>query len=151
MNVVFRQATINDLPEIVRMLADDHLGAQREKFSDPLPEGYTKAFVEIEASEYNELIVAEMDGAVVGSMQLTVIPGISHQGAKRMIVESVRVDAKLRNRGIGQKMIEWAIAHAREKGCFVIQLTTHNGRKDAQRFYERLGFEGSHLGMKLKL
>lgn len=151
MNLVFRQATIEDLPGIVRMLADDFLGTTRERYEDPLPDGYLKAFAEIEASETNELVVAEMGGQVIGTMQLTFIPGISQLGAKRLLIEAVRVDGEYRGRGIGKQMMEWAIERAKNAGCATVQLTTNNDRTDAHRFYENLGFKGSHLGMKLSL
>jgi GNAT superfamily N-acetyltransferase len=155
MNIAFRPAAINDLPAIVRLLADDFLGTNRERVEDPLPESYLKAFEEIDAGDTNELIVVELanetGGAIVGTMQLTFIPGISTLGAKRLLIEAVRVDGKYRGRGIGKKMMEWAIERAKEKGCKTVQLTTHNERKDAHRFYESLGFKGSHLGMKLSL
>ncbi len=100
------------------------------------------------------MIVVESDGAggiIVGTMQLTFIPGISRLGAKRLLIEAVRVDSKLRGAGIGKKMIEWAIERARTAGCQSVQLTSDNARKGAHRFYENLGFKGSHLGMKLSL
>jgi GNAT superfamily N-acetyltransferase len=181
MNISFRQAEFRDLPEIVRMLADDFLGGQRERFEEPLPESYVKAFREIEADPNNELIVAvrqvaspvgDASGAqlkgtdraeahagetpavqsqIVGTMQLTFTPSISFQGGKRATVESVRVDGKYRGQGIGEGMMRWAIERAKEKGCVSMQLTTNLERTDAHRFYERLGFSRSHLGMKLKL
>jgi ribosomal protein S18 acetylase RimI-like enzyme len=147
----FREATIEDLSQIVRMLADDFLGARRERLEAPLPDGYARAFREIEGDPNNELIVAELDGEVVGTLQLTFTPSISSQGGKRCTVESVRVDSARRGEGIGREMMLWAIERAREKGCISMQLTTDNDRADAHRFYERLGFTGSHLGMKLKL
>jgi len=164
MRLIFRIATAEDLPEIVRMLADDFLGIQRERFEDPLPESYVKAFREIETDPNNELIVAVMNPAsgesvagmdacvpVVGTHQLTYTPSISFQGGRRCTVESVRVDEKYRGRGIGRTMMLWAIERAKEKGCISMQLTTNAGRADAHRFYENLGFSASHLGMKLKL
>ena len=147
----FRQARIDDLPLIVRMLADDFLGQQREQLDDPLPERYVRAFEEIDSDPNNELIVAEIGGEVVGTMQLTFTPSISQQGGKRCTVESVRVDEKLRGRGIGKEMMLWAIERAAGKGCVSMQLTTHKDRADAHRFYESLGFLKSHIGMKLKL
>jgi len=150
-NVIFRIADINDLPEIVRMLADDFLGEQRESYFDPLPESYVRAFDEIDADENNHLVVAEVDGKVVGSLQLTLTPSISFRGGKRATVESVRVDAKFRGSGIGQKMMLWTIELAKSKGCVSMQLTTNAERDDAQRFYRRLGFKASHVGMKLSL
>jgi GNAT superfamily N-acetyltransferase len=151
MSLIFRQATLADLPAIVRLLADDFLGAAREKPAEPLDENYIKAFGEIDASDTNELIVVELDGAIAGTMQLTFIPGISRLGAKRLLIEAVRVDGKLRGHGIGKKMMEWAIERAKDAGCGSAQLTSDNARKDAHRFYESLGFEGSHLGMKLTI
>jgi ribosomal protein S18 acetylase RimI-like enzyme len=151
MNLKFRRATREDLPEIVRMLADDFLGATRERYEIPLPESYVKAFEEIEADKNNELIVAETGGEIVGTLQITFTPSISFQGGKRATVESVRVDAQFRGRGFGKELIKWAIERARAENCFAIQLTTNAERKDARRFYEDLGFAGSHLGMKLYL
>lgn len=151
MNLKFRQATRADLPEIVRMLADDFLGAQRERYENPLPESYLKAFEEIQIDKNNELIVAELDGAVVGTLQITFTPSISFQGGKRATVESVRVDEKYRGQGIGRALMLFAIERAREEGCISMQLTTNMERTDAHRFYENLGFKKSHLGMKLAL
>lgn len=147
----FRPATIEDLPAIVRMLADDFLGSQRERYEEPLPESYLKAFAEIDSSPNNELIVAEIDGEVIGTMQLTFIPNIAFQGGKRMLIESVRVESKLRGQGIGKKFMEFAINRAKEKDCLFVQLTTAADRTDAHRFYKDLGFTASHVGMKLKL
>jgi GNAT superfamily N-acetyltransferase len=151
MSLEFREATREDLPEIVRMLADDFLGATRERYENPLPESYIKAFEEIEADKNNELIIAEMDGEIVGTLQITFTPSISFQGGKRATVESVRVDEKCRGRGIGKELMKWAINRAREENCLALQLTTNAERTDAHRFYENLGFKGSHLGMKLYL
>jgi len=151
MKLKFRQANRQDLPEIVRMLADDFLGATRERDENPLPESYVKAFEEIEADKNNELIIAEKDSEIVGSLQITLTPSISFQGGKRATVESVRVSGKYRGQGIGQELMLWAINRAREENCVAIQLTTNAERKDARRFYENLGFKGSHLGMKLYL
>ena len=147
----FRAAVIEDLDVIVRMLADDFLGEQRERLEDPLPECYVRAFGDIEADPNNELIVAELDGEIIGTFQLTFTPSLSHQGSKRCTVESVRVDQKHRGKGIGREMMQWAIERAREKGCVSMQLTTHQDRINAHRFYESLGFSSTHLGMKLKL
>ena len=151
MNLKFRQATREDLPEIVRMLADDFLGATRESYEDPLPESYLKAFEEIQIDKNNELIVAEKDGAIIGTLQITFTPSISFQGGKRASVESVRVDAKYRGQGIGKELMLFAINRAREENCVSMQLTTNIERMDAHRFYENLGFKKSHLGMKLSL
>ena len=151
MDITFRHATSRDLPTIVRMLADDFLGQQRERCDDPLPKSYQRAFDEIDADSNNELIVAELDGAVVGTLQLTFTPSLSFQGGKRATVESVRVDEPHRGKGIGREMMLWAIGRAKERGCVSMQLTTNADRADAHRFYENLGFKASHVGMKLKL
>ncbi|HEY1012020.1 MAG TPA: GNAT family N-acetyltransferase [Herpetosiphonaceae bacterium] len=146
-----RRAEAADLPDIVRLLADDPLGSQRERFADPLPESYRAAFAAIERDPGQELVVAELDGAVIGTLQLSFIPYLTYQGGSRAQIEAVRVDASLRSRQIGQRLFEWAIARARERGCHMVQLTTNASRPDALRFYERLGFQASHVGLKLLL
>ena len=151
MKLFFRKAKREDLPEIVRMLADDFLGATRERYENPLPESYIKAFEKIDADKNNELIVAENDGEIIGTLQITFTPSISFQGGKRATVESVRVDEKYRGQGIGKELMRWAINRARAENCFAMQLTTNADRTDAHRFYENLGFTKSHLGMKLYL
>lgn len=151
MDLNFRIATIEDLPQLVRMLADDFLGRQRERFEDPLPDSYITAFREIEADPNNEIIVADVDGVVIGMLQLTYTPSISFQGGKRATVESVRVDEKFRGRGVGRELMRWTIERAKGAECVSMQLTTNAEREAAQRFYRSLGFEASHVGMKLKL
>ena len=151
MSLTFRKADLEDLADIVRMLADDFLGQTRERFEDPLPASYVAAFREIEADKNNELIVVEIDGRLVGTLQITFTPSISFQGGLRSTVESVRVDDAFRGKGIGREMMLWAIERARERGCISMQLTTNADRSEAHRFYERLGFAKTHLGMKLTL
>lgn len=149
-DVLFRLATREDLPSIVRMLADDDLGSQRERYEDPLPEQYYSAFEQIHNDPNHELIVAERE-EVIGTLHLMFLPSISFQGSLRAQVESVRVDRRFQNQGIGGEMMKWTMERARQRGAHVIQLTTHKTRVDAHRFYERLGFQGSHLGMKISL
>lgn len=149
--VTFRRARRSDLPAIVRLLADDELGSQRERFEDPLPDSYNAAFVSIDSDSNHELIVAELAGKVVGTLHLMFLPSVSSQGGLRAQIESVRVDDTLRGQGIGSALMKWSIERARERSAHLVQLTTHLTRKDAHRFYERLGFKGTHLGMKLSL
>jgi GNAT superfamily N-acetyltransferase len=150
-DILFRLATRADLPSIVRMLADDDLGSQRERYENPLPETYYSAFEQIDKDPNHELIVAERNGEAVGTLHLMFLPSISFQGGLRAQVESVRVDQRFQSQGIGGEMMKWAMERARQRGAHVVQLTTHKTRLDAHRFYERLGFKGSHLGMKLSL
>ncbi len=149
--VLFRLAKGEDLLDIVKMLADDELGSQREKMEEPLAESYYSAFEQISCDPNHELIVAELAGNVIGTLHLIFIPSISYQGRLRAQVESVRVDRKYQSQGIGSEMMKWTIRRAQERGAHIMQLTTHKSRQDAHRFYERLGFKGSHLGMKLSL
>jgi len=149
--ITFRLARLEDLLSIVRMLADDELGSQRERYQDPLPESYFAAFEQIDNDPKHELIVAERNGEVIGTLHLMYLPSISFQGGLRAQIESVRVGREFRGGGIGSQMMRWAIARATTRGAHVIQLTTHRSREDAHRFYERLGFNASHLGMKLSL
>lgn len=147
--VHIRRARYTDLDAILEMIQQDSFAYQRE---DPgRREDYIRALGEIAASADNELIVAELDGEVIGTLQLTFIPGLSYGGGWRAQVEAVRVRADARNRRIGTAMMQWVIARAKERGCRLVQLTTNAARKDAQRFYQRLGFAPSHVGMKLML
>jgi len=151
MNITFRLAQRNDVSAIVRMLAEDELGAQRERFESPLPQVYYEAFEAIDRDANHELAVAEVDGEVIGTLHLMFLPSISYQGGIRAQVESVRVMQRLRGQGIGAEMMKWAIERARQRGCHLMQLTSHKSRTDAHRFYKRLGFTKSHVGMKKKL
>lgn len=149
--LAIRRATRDDLHGIVELLADDPLGAQRERPGRPLAVAYGEAFDAIERDPNCELLVASRAGRIVGTMQLDFTPGLSRQGAWRATIEAVRVAAADRSQGTGQAMIEWAIERARSRGCRLVQLTTDRSRSDAHRFYQRLGFVASHLGMKLEL
>lgn len=149
--ISFRDAAREDLPKIVGLLANDPLGSKRERFEDPLPDCYRRAFDAIAADPNNRLIVVEHDGAVIGTLQLTFIPNITFQGGIRAQIEGVRVDDAYRSRQVGRRMLEWAIAAARRHGCHMVQLTADKTRPDAHRFYESLGFTASHVGMKLQL
>jgi GNAT superfamily N-acetyltransferase len=146
-----RRARREDVARIVQILAADVLGSQREDYRDPLPDSYFEAFEKIDADANNELMVVESGGTVVGTLQLTFVPCLSHRGGTRAMIESVHIDAAYRGRGLGHRVFEWAIARAREKGCRMVQLTTDNRRTDAHRFYFDLGFVASHAGMKLPL
>ncbi|MFD2052863.1 GNAT family N-acetyltransferase [Mesorhizobium calcicola] len=149
--IEFRRAQASDLPDVVVMLADDPLGAGREDASVPLARGYVEAFNAIDADP-NQLLVVAVDGAeVIGTLQVSFLAGLSHKGAWRGQIEAVRVAGHRRSGGIGRQMIEWAIAQCRARGCNLVQLTTDRSRADAHRFYENLGFTGSHLGYKKTL
>jgi GNAT superfamily N-acetyltransferase len=148
---VFRRAVRADLPDIVRLLADDTLGAQRERYASPLPVSYDAAFDVIDSDPNNALIVAELDGRVVGTLQLTFIPGMTYRGSWRALIEAVRVDRSVRSAGIGRKLVSWAVEQSARRGCRLVQLTSNKTRADAIRFYESLGFVASHEGLKLFL
>jgi GNAT superfamily N-acetyltransferase len=145
-DLVIRRATAEDVPAIVAMLADDPLGARRESPGDP---AYAAAFAEIDADPRQYLAVAVAGESVLGTLQLTFIPGLSRRGSTRALIEAVRVRADRRGSGLGRRLAEWAIATSRERGAAVVQLTTDASRAEAHRFYERLGFVASHVGMKL--
>lgn len=131
------------------MLRDDHLGATREGApDDPV---YLRAFEVIAVDPHQWLVVGVRRGEVVATMQLTIIPGLSRRGARRALIEAVRVRSDQRGGGLGRTLIGWAVGKARDEGCVMVQLTSDRSRVDAHRFYEGLGFEGSHLGYKLTL
>jgi GNAT superfamily N-acetyltransferase len=148
----FRLARLSDLAAIVRLLGDDELGGAREIVSDPVDARYLSAFAAIEA-DANQLLAVATDAAdqVVGSLQLSFLPGLSRTGMWRGQIESVRVARDLRGSGLGAQFIEWAIAQCAERGCGLVQLTSDKARRDAIRFYERLGFVASHEGLKRTL
>lgn len=148
---VFRRAARGDLENIVRLLADDPLGARREAYTLPLPERYAVAFDAIDRDPNNELVVVELEGNVVGVLQLTYVPGMTYQGSWRASIEGVRIDASLRSGGLGRSLLLWAIERARSRRCRLVQLTSDKARPDALRFYESLGFVASHEGLKLHL
>ena len=151
LSVTIRRACRDDVAIIVGMLADDALGAARERIEQPLPASYFAAFEKVDGNPVIQLVVAEDDeGNVVGCLQLCVLPGLSSQGASRGLIEDVRVATHCRSRGIGEQLVQWAVSEARAKGCILVELLTHNSRVDAQRFYERLGFTRSHVGMTVR-
>lgn len=150
-DIVIRRARHDDLAGIVHLLADDSLGAKREAPVDPLPSSYHAAFEAIDRDPSHELVVAEAEGRVIGVLQLTFLPYLTYQGSWRALVEGVRVASDRRSAGVGRQLIEWAIDRARQRQCRIIQLTSDKSRRDAIRFYERLGFVASHEGLKLHL
>ncbi|MDO0934604.1 GNAT family N-acetyltransferase [Streptomyces sp. DG2A-72] len=144
-----RPATKDDVPAIVAMLADDPLGAQRESPDDLTP--YLTALERLSADPNQHVVVAVRQGRIVGTLQLTIIPGLSRKGATRSVIEAVRIHAVERGSGLGTQLIEWAVDESRRQDCQLVQLTSDASRTDAHRFYERLGFEASHVGFKLML
>lgn len=149
-SVSIRPARREDVAAIVAMLADDHLGRGRERVETPLPAAYYAAFERVERDPNLTLVVAESEGRVVGCLQLAVLAGISSQGGVRGLLEDVRVASDCRSRGIGEQLVQWAIAEAKARGCNLVELLTHSSRVDAQRFYKRLGFAASHVGMTVR-
>lgn len=145
----FRKANEEDLQAIVRLLADDELGAKRERYEEPLPDCYYKAFKALEVQSGNQIILAVDGQAVIGCLQLTILPGLARRGMKRAQIEGVRVDQRHRGKRVGEALLKEAIAIAKSEECGLVQLTTDKQRDDAQRFYNRLGFLASHEGMKL--
>ncbi|MYS33924.1 acetyltransferase (GNAT) family protein [Streptomyces sp. KhCrAH-43] len=144
-----RRATADDLAEIVALLADDPLGAQRESPDDLAP--YRAAFRRLADDTNQHMMVAVRAERVVGTLQLTVIPGLSRRGSTRSVIEGVRIHADERGNGLGTRLIQWAVDESRRQGCQLVQLTSDVSRTDAHRFYERLGFVASHVGFKLAL
>ncbi|RKT05734.1 ribosomal protein S18 acetylase RimI-like enzyme [Streptomyces sp. 3211.6] len=147
--LTIRPATEADLPAIVALLADDPLGATRESPQDLAP--YATALKRLADDPHQHVVVAVRGERVVGTLQLTIVPGLSRRGSTRSIIEGVRVHADERGSGLGTRFIEWAVDRSREENCQLVQLTSDVTRTDAHRFYERLGFTPSHVGFKLQL
>lgn len=151
LDFIIRKAEETDIPHVVRLLAEDFLGRQRERYELPLPASYWRSFELIRNDPNNDIIVLEHDGEIVGAMQITFIPCLTFQGGKRCQIEGVRIDRRMRGKGLGRLIIEWAIGKAREQGCHLVQLTMNEERSEVNDFYEALGFVSSHMGMKLHL
>jgi ribosomal protein S18 acetylase RimI-like enzyme len=151
MELTYRLACFEDLDKLVALLSNDSLGSKREDTSAPLNTGYISAFNTIDADPNNELLVVELEGSLVGMLQLTFIPYLTHIGSWRCIIEAVRIHEDFRGQGFGEQMFEYAIKQAQDKGCKLVQLTSDKQRPDAIRFYEKLGFNATHEGFKLAL
>jgi len=149
--IAFRRARASDLSAIVALLADDPIGRLREDATDPPLAAYLDAFAAIDADPNQLLAVATAGDRVVGTLQITFIPGLSRRGSWRGQIEGVRIASDHRGAGLGRRAFEWAIEACRSRGCALVQLTTDRERPEAHRFYERLGFTGSHLGYKKAL
>ena len=146
--LTYRRAVEADLPTIIALLADDILGASRETKAPDALKSYRQAFADIQNDVNQLLCVVEDESVIVGTFQLTFIPGLARGGAKRGQIEAVRIAGDRRSEGIGEAMFRWAIEQCRARGCSLVQLTTDKARPDAHRFYERLGFEPTHVGYK---
>lgn len=153
-NLTFRDAMPADIATIVGL---SHAGDARGTDTPPLDPAtladprYRAAFDEITADPGHRLIVAERDGEIVGTLQISFIPGMPNFGMKRGMLENVHIRVDQRGSGLGTEMVQWAIERCREAGCGLIQLTSNKVRHDAHRFYEKLGFTKSHEGFKLRL
>lgn len=150
-NITIRKATKHDVVTIVKLLSDDILGSTREKFDDIIPQSYYNAFSAIDNDPNQMLVIGEIAGNPIATLQISFITNMSFQGGVRALIEGVHVDKNLRGNGIGKYLMEWAIDEARKKNCRFVQLTSNKKRVDAHRFYDRLGFTASHEGFKLDL
>ncbi len=146
-----RRATIQDLPRIVALLAQDDLGITRESLSQELDSRYGDAFERINGDSNQYLMVVERLGEVVASCHLTLMPSLTFKGSTRLQIEAVRVSMDARGQGVGKWMMKQAIEYGKSQGATIIQLTTNKERPRAKQFYERLGFSASHEGMKVHL
>jgi len=151
MDLHFREAVTADIPYLVQLLSDDELGSLREDNSNPINQNYLNAFHNIEQDPNNELTVVEAGDEIVGMLQLTFIPYLTHIGSWRCLIEGVRVNSKYRDQGLGTDILNWAIDRAKIKHCSIVQLTSDKQRPGALNFYANLGFKATHEGFKLKL
>lgn len=149
--IEIREARKDDLRDIVTMLADDELGQQRESVAHPLSRAYIRAFDEIEADDRQMLMVAVLDGHVVGTLQISIIPGLARKGTTRGQLEAIRISRHHRGKGIGSELINWAVDECRRRQCGLVQLTSDKTRTEAHDFYSRMGFVATHEGFKLEL
>lgn len=149
MQLRYRVAKPADLENLVALLSNDPLGSKREDSTTPLNDAYTAALNAIEDDPNNELLVVELESSLVGMLQITFIPYLTHIGSWRCLIEAVRIHSDFRGQGIGEQMLKYAIKVAKDRGCSIVQLTSDKQRPDAIRFYEKLGFKATHEGFKL--
>lgn len=151
-NYVLRRAIESDVHSIVELMTNDAIRQDENSTAPEHHEAYLSGFRTIDKDPSNLLVVVEdHDGIIVGTMQLTIIPGLARLGATRLLIEAVRVDEALRGNGLGSAMITWAVAEGKRRGAVLVQLTSDKSRESAHRFYERLGFTASHVGFKLRI
>lgn len=150
-NLKYRKATKEDLEDIVALLIEDDLGKTREVLNDAVDAHYLKAFDLIDKDPNQYLMVCIMNDSIVGTCHLTIMPSLTLHGSIRMQIEAVRISEKMRGQNIGEHMINHAIEYGKAHGCTIIQLTTNKQRLRAKKFYEKIGFEATHEGMKLLL
>ncbi len=150
-DLIFRDAMSSDLPEIVALLATDPLGKMRERVEDPLPQAYWDALAAITADPRSKLVVVERDRHIVGALQLTFMPGLTFQGAERLLIEAANLVGDPREEGIREAMMHWAVDAAKARGCRFVTLTSHKSRVDADKLYLSMGFEQTHNGYRLEI
>ena len=151
METEIRESRFEDLPRIIRMIDEDDLGTTGDRYTEPLMKFYEDAFREITEDKNSIILVICVCGSVFGSLKLTFTRYLSHMGGLRATIENVHVASDMQGRGLGTKLMNAAIDLAKKRGCRIVQLTTNKTRKDAHRFYHRIGFESTHEGMKLYL
>ena len=147
----FRRAVADDLDALIAIFAADRLGGHGDTTDPRVRPAYAAAMAEILAAPGDRLYVGEIGGRIVATAQLSFVTALPHRGRRRAIVEAVQVVEDLRGRGIGARLVDFLVAQAREGGAGVVELTSNAARRDAHRFYERLGFTRSHVGFKLHL
>ena len=149
--LIIRKAHEEDLVQLIAMLAADDVGGHGDTTDESAYEDYLRAFHVIDASANEQLFVAELNGEIVGTFQLLFTRTLSGRGSLTMIIEAVQTRPDMRGRGIGARMMDYAVEEAKRRDCRLAQLTSNAGREDAHRFYERLGFVRTHAGFKMKL
>ena len=146
-----RDASAEDLPRVVELLAQMTIAPEPRRERDPNDPAYARALAEIRADPRQRVLVVEHGGRVIATATLLVVPNLSHGGRPVAQLESVVVDEAERGRGVGERLVRWCLDEARRAGCFRMQLTSNATRAAAHRFYRRLGFTDSHVGFKLQL
>jgi GNAT superfamily N-acetyltransferase len=153
-DIRMREAVAADVPRIAALImqgAPEQTRTAHEIAAEAHDPAYLAAFAALSANPANRLFVAERENAVVGTYQITLLPGLAERGRLRAKIESVHVAPECRGRGIGAAMMRHALAFAAGKGVGLVELTSNKARPDAHRFYRNLGFAQSHEGFKFSL
>lgn len=136
MSVLIREARFGDLERLLALYAQ--LGQDDGRVLDF--DAACEIFNRIGSYPDYRLYIAICGHEIVGVFALLMMDNLGHMGKPSAIIEDVVVDERWRNRGIGKRMVDFAMEKSREKGCYKLVLSSNQQRTDAHRFYEKLGF-----------
>lgn len=135
MEIIIRQATLNDLSGILHIYAEALDNGKVLSF-----EKAQEIFIKQQQYPDYKVFVAEDNQRIVGTFALLIMENMAHMGTPSAVIEDVGVLPTMQGKGIGKLMMEYALNYAKEKGCYKMSLSSNLRREKAHQFYESLGF-----------